>query len=413
MAKNDLVAGLDVGTSSVSLCTGQIQEGLLHTTSIVRVVNSGLRRGMVVDMEETISAISLALEETERKTGQPLSSVYVGIGGAHINSTNSKGVIAVSRADGEITPSDVDRVIEASRAVAMPPNREILHVIPRNFTVDGQTGISDPIGMIGIRLEVETHVVGGSSSAIKNLSKCIYQAGLEIRGMVFSPLASAKMLLSKKQKEIGVALVDLGAGTTSIAVFEEGDVIHCNVLPIGSLHITNDIAIGLKTSLEVAEQVKIQFGQALPDDARSTQIIDLSKIDKEERGRTTCKEVAEIIQARLDEIFALIKNDLKGIGKEGMLPAGVVFTGGGAKLTGICEAAKEGLKLPAQIGKPVFEAAGTVDKFDDPIYSTAVGLVLYGLEVGEGVGYQMSGGKAPKMGNIIGRAKDFFKQFWP
>ncbi len=413
MPKIDLVAGLDVGTSSVSLCTGQIQEGLLHTTSIVRVVNSGLRRGMVVDMEETISAISLALEETERKTGQPLSSVYVGIGGAHINSTNSKGVIAVSRADGEITPSDVDRVIEASRAVAMPPNREILHVIPRNFTVDGQTGISDPIGMIGIRLEVETHVVGGSSSAIKNLSKCIYQAGLEIRGMVFSPLASAKMLLSKKQKEIGVALVDLGAGTTSIAVFEEGDVIHCNVLPIGSLHITNDIAIGLKTSLEVAEQVKIQFGQALPDDARSTQIIDLSKIDKEERGRTTCKEVAEIIQARLDEIFALIKNDLKGIGKEGMLPAGVVFTGGGAKLTGICEAAKEGLKLPAQIGKPVFEAAGTVDKFDDPIYSTAVGLVLYGLEVGEGVGYQMSGGKAPKMGNIIGRAKDFFKQFWP
>jgi len=413
MAQNDLVAGLDIGSAKVALCTAKMQEGLIHLVTLSKAPNAGLRKGLVVDMEETVSAISMALEETERKAGQPLASVFVGIGGAHISSTNSRGVIAVSRADGEITPSDVERVVEAARAVAMPPNREILHVIPRHFIVDSQNGITDPVGMTGIRLEVEAHVVGGSTSAIKNLVKCIEQAGLQIDGMIFAPLAAAKMLLSKKQKEIGVILVDIGAGTTSLAVFEEGDIIHCNVLPIGSLHITNDIAIGLKTSLEVAEKVKLQFGHALPDEVRATEIIDLAKIKSEERGRVTRKELSEIIQARLDEIFTLIKNDLRQISKEGMLPAGVVFTGGGSKLEGLCEAAKEGLKLPAQIGTPVFEASGMVDKFDDPVYSTAVGLTLWGLEEGEKPQYRLPQLKIKDFGGILGKTKDFFKQFLP
>jgi len=411
--KQNIVVGLDVGTTKVATCAGSYQENGMEIIGLAKTPNTGLRKGMVADIEETVSAISAVLENAERMAGIPLTSCFVGINGSHINSINSKGVIAVSRADGEITEEDVERVIEASRAVAIPPNREILHVIPKNFTVDGQEGIKDPVGMTGIRLEVETHVISGSTSAIKNLSKCVTQAGLDIEGIVFSPLATAKMLLSKKQKELGVALVDMGAGTTSIAVFEEGDIIHCGVIPVGSMHITNDIAIGLRISLDAAEKIKLKFGTASSKKIRDSENIDLSDFEKGESEKTKRKYVAEIIEARLTEIFSLVKDDLKKIGKDGMLPAGIVLTGGGAQLDGLIDFVKEYLRLPAQIGLPMLEASGMVDKLDSPVYATSVGLMFWGLEEAPLETKGLSKLNIPNMGGVVEKTKNFFKQFLP
>lgn len=411
MQKQNVVLGLDIGTTKVAACAGCCQEEGMEIIGLAKTPNTGLRRGMIADIEETVSAISATLEETERMAGVPLSSCYVGINGGHLASVNSKGVIAVSRADGEIIEADIERVIEASRAVAIPPNREIIHAIPKSYIVDGQEGIKDPLGMTGIRLEVETQVISGSTSAIKNLTKCVTQAGLDIEGLVFNPLATARILLSKKQKELGVILVDIGAGTTSVAIFEEGDVIHCNVFPVGSLHITNDIAIGLRISLEAAEKVKLKYGSASVEKVRESETIDLSDFEPSEEQKAKRRYVAEIIEARLTEIFSMIKGDLKKIGKDGMLPAGAIFTGGGSHLEGLIDFAKEYLRLPCQVGLPMLEASGMVDKLDDPVYATSVGLMYWGLEEAPTQG--LSKFNISKMGGVVDKAKDFLKQFLP
>lgn len=405
----NLVVGLDVGTSKVAFCVGQISEGLIDIIGYSCVPNGGVRRGIVTDIEDTVSAVTAALEQAERMSGVQIGHIFASIGGAHISSTLSKGVVAVSRADGEITANDVARVVEASRTVALPPNREIIHVIPKFYTVDGQNTIPDPVGMSGIRLEVEAIVVGGATSALRNLTKCIQQAGLQINGLVFSPLASAQILINKKQKELGVAVLDIGAGTTSLAVFENGDVSHCSVLPVGSMHLTNDIGIGLRTSLEIAEKIKVQFGCAIPANISESEIINLANFDPQDAQRVERKYVAEIIHARLMEIFSLVREELRKIGKDGMLPAGVVFTGGGAKMEGLVTLAKEELRLPAQIGLPMVEIGGMVDKMDDPIYSTSVGLMLYGLEKqGSAAGLGAISGHT-----IIDKTRNFLKQFLP
>lgn len=370
-----------------------------------------------MDLEDTVSAISAGLEEAERMSGTPLSSAFIGVSGAHIQCVDSKGVIAISRADGEIASGDIDRVLEAARAIALPPNHEILHVIPKSFTIDGQTGVKDPIGMNGIRLEVEALVIGGQSAAIRNLTKCVAQAGIEIEGVIFAPIATAKALLNKKQRENGCLLLDLGAGTTSMAVFEEGEIIHAAVLPIGSNHITNDLAIGLKTSLEVAERIKIELANACPEKMRETDRIDLSKLDPSETGRTNRQYIAEITEARLKEIFQMVKKELKNINRDGMLPAGVVMTGGGAQLNGLADFAKEALHLPAQIGYPILEVSGLVDKLDNPIYATSTGLMLWGIEEntvsGNSSRLKIDPKNLPNLGGMVNRAKGFLKQFLP
>ena len=411
MPKQDIVVGLDVGTTKVSACIGGYKEGAIEIKAITKAINSGLRRGMVVDIEDTVSAISAVLEESERMAGTPITSAIIGIGGSHITSADSKGVIAISRADGEITEDDATRVIDAARAVAMPPNQEIIHIIPKTFTIDGQTGIKDPIGMVGVRLEVETHVIGGSIAAIKNLSRSITQAGLEIDALVFSPLATAKALLSKKQKEMGVLMVDFGAATTGIAIFEEGDLVHCNVLPVGSMHITNDIAIGLRISLDAAEKIKLKYATALSENIKEDEKVDLSKFDPKEEEKISKKYISEIVDARLDEIFSLIKNELKKVGRDGMLPAGAIFTGGGCNLDGLVEYSKQNLRLPAQIGYPMHELSGIVDKLDDPIYTTSVGLMLWGMEE-EGI-RDNSKFDVLKISGIGNKLKSFFKNFMP
>lgn len=403
--KKKLVAGLDVGTSKVCTVTGtRLENGDIDIVGSGLSPCNGLRRGMVVDIEETISAISASLENVERMIGIPIERVIVGIGGAHINSSNSRGVIAVSRADGEISEEDIARVIEAARAVSLPANREILHVVPRVYTVDGQEGIKDPLGMNGIRLEVDAHVISGSTPCIKNLTKCVYQAGLDIDEIVFSTLATAQILLSKQQQD-GSILIDMGAGTTSIVVFEEGDVLHSAVLPVGSSHITNDIAIGLRTSLEVAEKIKIKYGSADPDAIDESEEIDLSKLDKNEDQQASRSYIAQIIEARLTEIFILIKDELKSINREGSLPAGAILTGGGSKIPQITKVAKDTLHLPAQLGKPQIPATGLIDKLEDPQYSCGLGLMYWGIArpVSEPAGPQKA----------ASRLKSWFKQFLP
>jgi len=409
MAKDNLLVGLDIGSTKVAATAGEIVEGMINVTGFVKVPNNGVRRGVVVDIEDTVSAISDALEKLERICGARVNSSIIGISGAHISTSISKGVVAVARADGEIGRNDIERVITAARTVALPPNREIIHVIPRSYTVDGQSSITDPTGMTGIRLEVETLVISGATSAIKNLTKCVYQAGLEIQGLVFSPIACAHRMLSKKQKEIGSILLDMGGGTTSLAIYEEGDILHASVIPIGSSHITNDLAIGLRTSVETAEKIKIKYGSAIPDKVRESEIISLSQFDQGEDQRIERKYVSEIIQARLGEIFALVNSELKKINKEGMLPAGVVLTGGGSKLEDLVEAAKEELRLPAAMGGINLDMGGFVDKLADPVYASSVGLMLYALE-------ESNKGNLTNFGSgdgVYNKAKNFFKQFLP
>ncbi len=413
MANRSIIVGLDVGTTKVAVCVGQLQEDMLNIIGYGIAPNAGFRKGVVADLEETISAISAALEEAERTSGVPIHQAYVSINGTHIISTLSKGVIAVSRADGEISQADTERALEAARAVALPPNRELIHVIPRKYVIDSQEGVSDPVGMSGIRLEVETLVIGGASSAIKNLSKCAYQAGLEVKDMIFSPLATAKGLLSKKQKEHGVILIDIGAGTTTYIVYEEGEVSRTNVLPVGSSSITNDIAIGLRTNLELAEKIKIIHGIASPDKIRDSEKVDLSELDDKENQRVPKKFIAEIIEARLNEIFTMIKDDLKGLDSEGRLPAGVVLTGGGSKLEGMVDYVKERLKLPVQIGNPLLEISGLVDKLDDPSYATCIGLMIWGIFETAETTPTTSKVDMKQFGSVVDKAKGFFKQFMP
>lgn len=406
MSKDGIVVGLDVGTTKVAVTCGHMVEGLVKIIGYSKVPNAGMRRGTVTDIEDTVSAVSLALEEAERMSGTPIGSAFVSIGGNNITSTISKGVIAVSRADGEVTNSDMQRVIEASKTVALPPNREIIHCIPKSYSVDGQTGITDPVGMSGIRLETEAIVIGASTAAVSNLTKCLQQAGINIESLVFNGLASSKALLTKKQKEMGVMLVDIGGGTTSLAVFEEGNLTHAAVIPVGSMHITNDIAIGLRTSLETAEKIKVKYGSAIPAKIPESEKINMSTIDPQDNQRLERRYLVEIIHARMTEILNLIREELRKIGKDGMLPAGVVLTGGGAKLEDVIELTKEELRLPTEIGVPVIDVEGLVDKIADGVYSTSVGLMLYGLENPTAMKH-ISGDK------VVDKARNFFKQFLP
>lgn len=378
MAREQYIVGLDIGTQTIRVVQGKVEDsGRINIIGASSVPAVGLRRGVIVDIDEAVSSISAALERVERMTGVPVSSANVAVGGNHIACIDSKGVIAVSRADGEISENDVIRVIDASQAISIPPNREVIHVIPKTFTLDGQAGIKDPLGMTGIRLEVETILIHGATPFLKNLQKAIMQAGLEIDQLVLSPVASAQAVLSKRQKELGVALVDLGAGTTSLAVYEENNLLHTAIIPIGSQHITNDIAIGLRCTIDTAEKVKLMYGGASAKLMDKLAEVDLSKIDPEETERIPQTVVGEIIEARLEEIFDMVSRELKRIDRDGKLPAGIVLTGGGAALPGVVEYAKHRFRLPVSVGSPT-EMDTVIDQVIDPSFATVVGLALWG-----------------------------------
>ncbi len=381
MSKGNTVIGLDVGSSNVRVVILQKfeEEEKPRVMGVGVAPSFGIRRGVVADVEETMRAVSDAVKNAERTSGIPISRALVSIGGSHIKYQESQGVEAIGKADGEITGDDVMRSLTAAETISLPSNTEIIHVIPRSFAVDDQKDIRDPLGMNGIRLEVNAMLVLGSTPVIKNLSKCIYQTGVEVDDMIFSALAAAKAALNKRQKELGAILVDIGGGTTSFAVYEEGDLVQVGVVPIGGGHITNDVAIGLRTSIDVAEKVKINYGSALPDEIGKKDQINLAEIDQNEEGEVSRHHVAEIVEARLEEIFTMIDKELRKTNRSGMLPAGAVIVGGGAKLPGVVDLAKKILRLPAQTGFPL-ELGGIVDKVDEPGYVTAAGLALWGIE---------------------------------
>lgn len=415
--KNKLITGLDIGTSSIRIVVGQInpQDGEFCIVAAVETPSQGVSKGMIVSIEDTVSSITSALEQVERIIGQPVNDVYVGISGTHINTMVSRGVIAVSRADNEISESDVERVIEASQTVATPPNYEILHVIPKVFSVDNQVGIKDPVGMSGVRLECETQIIQGLSTQIKNLTKAIYRTGIEINDLVLSILANAEACLDKRQKELGVALVNIGSHTTSLAVFEEGDILSTHVLPIGSAHVTADIAIGLRTSLDVAEEIKITYGQAISGELSKKEEINLSEFDDNENENVSLKYVSEIIEARLQEIFDMIDKKLIEIERSGLLPAGIILTGGGAKLPGMIDLAKREFRLPAALGMPQ-KINTAIDKVNDLSFTTAIGLALWGYELEKQKNTGKLPFKLPNLGGVretVNKVKSWIKKIVP
>ncbi|MFZ5982526.1 MAG: cell division protein FtsA [Patescibacteria group bacterium] len=390
MARRDIIAALDIGSGSVKTVIAQVvpEEDKPRIIGVGLAFSLGVRRGMIIDLEEAVSSIRESLAKAQMSAGVDVEKAVISVGGNHISSQYSKGVIAVGRADGEVTGEDVERVIDASQAISIPPNKEILHIIPKNYSLDDQKEIKDPIGMNGVRLEVDALIIEGSTPYIKNLNKCLDQAGVDIQDVVLSPLSAAKASLSKRQKELGVVLVDIGAGTTSLAIFEENELLHTAVIPLGGSHITNDIAIGLRTSIDVAEKVKIEFGHALSSEIGKKEDIDLAQIDSGEEGMVSRHHVAEIIEARLEEIFGFVNKELKAIGRDRLLPAGAVLTGGTAKLPGIVDLAKDALGLPSQVGFPI-PLGGLIDKVDDPAFVTATGLILWQFE---GLSQEKSGG---------------------
>lgn len=415
MVEQQYLVGLDVGSANVRVVVGKLEpeSKLPSIIGVGEAPSLGIRKGVIVDIEEAVSTISSALEKAERMTGLSINHATVAIGGSHISSVESHGVIAVSRADGEITENDIIRVMDASQAISIPQNREILHVIPKSFTVDGQAGIKDPLGMTGIRLEVNTVIVQAASPFIKNLNKAIAQAGITADDVVLAPLAAAEAVLTKRQKELGVALVDIGGGTTSVVVFEEGQLLHTAIIPVGSGHITNDLAIGLRTSIETAEKVKVDFGHAIPREVGRNEEVDLAKIDPAEEERASRHHIAEISEARLEEIFELVNKELKAINRDGQLPAGLVFTGAGAKLPGVLELAKKNLKLPVQMAVPS-NVSTVIDRVLDPAYATAVGLVLWANEYFATHGKPSSGfGSKIFQNPSLSKVKDLFKKFLP
>lgn len=412
MPKARVIASLDIGNSKIRTIIATLEEKS-PVPNIIGVgisPSTGLRKGAVIDVEETINSITASLEDAERMAGEPINHVFLGINGNHIEALNSKGVIAVSNSNNEISEDDVDRVLEAAQAVSIPGNRRILRIIPKSFTVDEQRGIKYPVGMTGIRLEVEAHIITGLVPAVKNIEKCVLQAGVDIDDIIPAGLAAAEAVLSKRQKELGVAVIDVGCGGTSLAVFEEGTTLHTAIIGVAGENVTNDIAIGLRTSIDTAEKMKIEYGTCNPSEVNEREVIDLSLLSKIDTQKVSKKLLAEIIQARYHEIFMLVRDQLSIINRDGMLPAGVVLTGAGVKIPGVLDLARETLNLPVQIGFPQ-NFDGVVDKIDDPSYATAIGLILWGSRLDtRGYGFSLKG---LNFGKAFGGMKDWFKNLLP
>ena len=401
MPRGNIIAGLDIGTGTIKILAAATKKNQekLEVVSQIEETSSGIRRGVVVDVEEVSNILKTVFAQLKEEAGQKIDSVYVNVGGSHLFSAPSHGIISVSRADQKISEEDVNRVLQAAQTFSLPSNKEIFDAFPKEFIVDGQKGIKDVLGLQGVRLEVEILALGGFVPYLKNLEKVILDSDLQILDMVPSPIAAARAVLSSQQKELGVAILDIGTGTSDLAVFEEGDLIHLAILPIGSGNITNDIAIGLKIDIDIAERIKIEYGSCLFKGPNKREKIE---IGEEEPLIFSQKQLTEIIEARVSEIFGEVNKELKKISREKLLPAGIVLTGGGAKLPKMVELAKKELKLPAKLGKPQ-----GIPELDDPNLSTVCGLVLGGADLEE----EKIG---PPLGKGIGnKIKRIFKIFIP
>lgn len=401
--------GVDIGTTKVCVIVGDHEEdGEVHIAGMGTSPSTGVRKGVVVDLDATTRAIEEAVDRAERMAGVRITGAAVAVSGEHVASQNSRGVVAVARADHEIGENDVTRVVEAARMAAIPAaDREIIHLLPRDFVVDGQDGVKNPVGMYGTRLEVEAHIVTGASTLVANLLKCVQRAGIEAEDLVLEPLASGEAVLSPAERELGVALVDIGGGTTSLGIFTGGSLCYAAVLPVGGSHITTDVAVGLRTPIAEAEKLKVRHGCAMASMAAEGETIETCGIGTREPRHLPRRALAEIIEPRIAEILALVQSQLRRSGYGHLIPAGVVLTGGTALLRGLAEMASSHLGLPARIGVP--EVAGTMaDTVGSPMYATGVGLVRYSARRRAGKALSRAGDGA---GTLFGRVRQWLREF--
>lgn len=434
MSEGKIVVAVDIGTAKIVTLIAKVDEDV-NVLGVSEVPSAGVRKGQIVDIEESVASINSSLEAAERMAGYSASHIIASIGGSHIESQNSRGVVAVAQPEGEIKETDLARVIDAAKAVSLPSTREIIHVLPRSYIVDGQEGIKDPIGMTGVRLEVDTHIVSANSTSVRNLEKAFSEVGVDVDAIVSSGYASSLAVLSDTEKELGVILVDIGAGTTDICVYIEGSVAYSSVLPIGARHITNDLAIGLRISLESAEKIKLYLSspvkkqtkisdeegaQEEPKFKEKSDEIDLASLHlPEELSKVSQKTLIDgIIRPRLNEIFTMVGLEVKKSGYAGQTPSGLVVTGGGARTIGVSDAAKRMLAMPVRIGFPS-NIKGIIDEIQDTSFSTVIGLAVYGknVEAESSLPFGFSLPKLPfgqiKFNKYFSKAISFFKSFLP
>ena len=375
-ADKNLIVGLDIGTSKVVAIVGEVSPA--EEIEIIGIGSSrsrGLKKGVVVNIESTVHSIQRAIEEAELMAGCEIHSVYTGIAGSHIRSLNSHGIVAIR--DNEVSIGDIDRVIDAARAVAIPADQKILHILPQEFVIDSQEGVKEPIGMSGVRLEAKVHMVTGSVSAAQNIVKCVRRCGLEVDDVILEQLASSYAVLIEDEKELGVCLVDVGGGTTDIAVFTDGAIHHTSVIPIAGDQVTNDIAIALRTPTQHAEDIKVQYACALTQLANPEETIEVPSVGDRPARRLARQTLAEVVEPRYEELFTLVQAELRRSGFESLIAAGVVLTGGSAKMEGVVELAEEIFHMPVRIGMPQ-HVSGLSDVVRNPIYATGVGLLIFG-----------------------------------
>lgn len=429
MNDGKIVVGVDIGTSKIVTLIAKVND-LINVLGVSEVPARGVKKGQIVDIKEAVDAINNSLESAERMAGYSVSHIVASIGGGHIESQNSRGVVAVSTNEGEITENDTHRVIDAAKAVSLPTSRQITHVLPRSFVVDGQEGIKDPIGMTGIRLEVDTHIITAASTSLGNLQKAFSQVGIDVDAVAFSGYASSLAVLSETEKELGAVLVDIGAGTTDISIYIDGAVSYSSVLPIGARHITNDLAIGLRISLESAEKIKIylsktakkrkieRLGETFEETKKNLDEVDLSTLGLPEELRKVSQKtlVDGIIRPRLNEIFTMVGFEIKRSGFAGQTPAGIIVTGGGALTAGITDCAKRTLAMPVRVGMPT-NIKGLIDEIEEPSFATVVGLVAFGSTIDTQKSLLPFGIGLPNIGfgfnRLFSRIFDFVKSLLP
>jgi len=377
----NLIVGLDIGTSKVVAIVGELNPpGEIEIIGLGSHPSRGLKKGVVVNIESTVQSIQRAVEEAELMAGCQIHSVYAGIAGSHIRSLNSHGIVAIR--EKEVVASDVERVIDAARAVAIPADQKILHIIPQEFVIDNQEGIQEPVGMSGVRLEAKVHMITGAVSAAQNIVKCVRRCGLEVDDIILEQLASSYSVLTDDEKELGVCMVDIGGGTTDIAVFTEGSIRHTAVIPIAGDQVTNDIAVALRTPTQYAEEIKIKYACALRQLASPDETIEVPSVGDRPPRRLARQTLAEVVEPRYEELLSLVQAELRRSGFEDLIAAGIVLTGGSSKMDGLVELAEEIFHIPVRLGIPQY-VSGLVDVVRNPIYATGVGLLLFGQKNSE------------------------------
>ena len=408
MVKSEIIAGLDIGTTKVCATIAEAHEdGRISIVGASHTPSSGVRKGVVVDMESTVQAIQDAVEKAQRMYGYDIRSALVAITGEHISCLNSRGVVAITHPRREITRDDVDRVIDESRVIVLPPDREIIHAIPRGFSVDGQEGVRDPIGMSGTRLEVETHIVTGATTFMQNVSKCVTRAGLEVEEMVLAPLATAEAVVLPPEKDLGVVLVDIGGGSTDVGVFVGGAVYYSAVVPVGGSHVTYDIGALLRASIEESERVKTTYGCAVMNLVDKDESFEILRLGADEPSVLPRGEVlVKLIEPRMEEIFQMVKQEIIKSGYSEMLPAGVVLTGGGSAMPGTAELAEQVLQMPVRVGTLV-GFSGLVDAVSSPIYATSVGLTRHAVQTEQALREEARAGNL--LSSTFGRFRRLFR----